>query len=294
MKTDQRLKDGSYHDLRSAGFSCHQLNRNDHNSHINCNSASSVKGRVYLVGAGPNDPELLTLKALRVIKRADVIVYDRLVNREILNFAPVHCQRIYVGKRCGQPSLEQQEISRLLVEFAVLGKTVVRLKGGDPFIFGRGGEEALMLAKHNLEYQVIPGITAAIGCAASSFIPLTHRQVARSVTLVTGQVVTGALPAWSQLVNAGQTLVFYMGLEKSEQISTGLMEYGLSGDFPLAIVTHGCSPQQIVHVTSLDQLVSKANELKGVSPALIILGEVVKLRKELQTTVESVISQEEV
>ncbi|KOO15685.1 uroporphyrin-III methyltransferase [Vibrio xuii] len=291
MKRETRMLDGSGQSLRSAGFSHHCFI-----DHRNIKDADETLagsyGKVYLVGAGPNDPDLLTVKALKMIQQADVIVFDRLVNREILEFTSSSCQHIYVGKRCGKPSLKQQEISQILVEFAKQGKQVVRLKGGDPFIFGRGGEEGLLLAKHGIKFEVIPGITAAIGCAASSKIPLTHREVARSVTFVTGQVVTGALPAWSQLIGAGQTLVFYMGLERAKDIQQGLLKHGLRGDFPLAIITHGCSRQQKVHISSLELLTSKANELKGVSPALIILGEVVKLREELEKTVESVISQE--
>ncbi|MFM2587089.1 uroporphyrinogen-III C-methyltransferase [Vibrio sp. TBV020] len=284
--------EGSDHSFRSAGFSSHHRIEYQKTGSIDSNSIPSKCGKVYLIGAGPNDPELLTVKALKKIQQAEVIVFDRLVNRDILDFSSANCQHIYVGKRCGQPSLKQQEISQILVEFAKLGKRVVRLKGGDPFIFGRGGEEGITLAKHNIEFEVIPGITAAIGCAASAKIPLTHRELARSVTFVTGQVVTGALPAWAQLVGAGQTLVFYMGLEKAEDIQKGLIEHGLSENFPLAVITHGCSRQQKVHISSLEMLTSKANELKGVSPALIILGEVVTLREELEKTVESVISQE--
>lgn len=294
MKLDKRVKEGSQLGLRGAGFIAHQYVKQPNLTGSGCDSEGIKRGKVQLVGAGPNDPELLTIKALKAIQQADVIVFDRLVNREILDFAAAKCQQIYVGKRCGQPSLKQEEISQILVELAKLGKRVVRLKGGDPFIFGRGGEEGLLLAKHNIKFEVIPGITAAIGCAASSFIPLTHRKIARSVTFVTGQVVTGALPAWSELVKAGQTLVFYMGLEKAQEIQQGLVEQGLHADFPLAIITHGCSRQQKVHVSCLDSLTSKAKELKGVSPALIILGEVVKLREELNMTIESVISQEEV
>lgn len=244
-------------------------------------------GYVWLVGAGPNDPDLLTVKALKIIRMADVLVYDRLVNREILEFARRDAEKIYVGKRCGQPSLKQEAISQLLADLARQGKKVVRLKGGDPFIFGRGGEEALLLARQAIPYEVIPGITAAIGCAASSLIPLTHREVSRSVTFVTGQVVTGALPAWTQLVRGGQTLVFYMGLEKSAQIQQGLTESGLSPTFPVAIVTQGCSSQQKVYVTELAELTTRAEQLKGISPALIILGEVVKLREQLYQTVNN-------
>jgi uroporphyrin-III C-methyltransferase len=256
------------------------------------NCDSGPKGYVSLVGAGPNDPDLLTVKAHKLISSADVVVYDRLVSQAIVDLSGAHARLIYVGKRCGQPSIAQEEISQILVDLAKQGKNVVRLKGGDPFIFGRGGEEALLLAKSGIPYQVVPGITAAIGCAASSLIPLTHRQVSRSVTFVTGQVVTGALPAWSELVGSGQTLVFYMGLEKAVEIQNGLISNGLSGDFPLAIVTHGCSPEQKVYVSRLEELEKQAKALKGVSPALIILGEVVKLREELKQTLTSVISHE--
>lgn len=294
MKSDITNREGSQLGLRGAGFISHRYIEHSIASNDEAHSHASRYGKVQLVGAGPNDPELLTIKALKAIQQAEVIVFDRLVNQEILQFAKPGCQQIYVGKRCGKPSLKQEEISQILVEYAKLGKRVVRLKGGDPFIFGRGGEEGLLLAKHEIEFEVIPGITAAIGCAASSLIPLTHRQVARSVTFVTGQVVTGALPAWSQLVNAGQTLVFYMGLEKAAEIQQGMIAQGLDASFPLAIITHGCSRQQKVHVSSLGSLAAKAIELKGVSPALIILGEVVKLRKELNRTIKSVISQEAV
>lgn len=285
-------KQGDATSLKSARFSCHNHLYQGVDGCSRNEQSRSGKGKVALVGAGPNDPELLTIKALKAIQSADAIVYDRLVNRDILDFAPANCRRVYVGKRCGQPSLKQEEISQILLELAMLGQNVVRLKGGDPFIFGRGGEEGLLLSKHNIDFEVIPGITAAIGCAASSYIPLTHRGLSRSVTFVTGQVVTGSLPAWSQLLAAGQTLVLYMGLEKAQQIQAGLIEHGLCQDFPLAIVAHGCSPQQKVYVSTLKALNTAAQALKGVSPALIILGEVVTLRKELNKTVESVISQE--
>ncbi|EGA70704.1 uroporphyrinogen-III methyltransferase [Vibrio sinaloensis DSM 21326] len=285
-------KQGDATSLKSARFSCHNHLHQGIDGCSRNEQFRSGKGKVALVGAGPNDTELLTIKALKAIQSADAIVYDRLVNRDILDFAPADCRQVYVGKRCGQPSLKQEEISQILLELAMLGQNVVRLKGGDPFIFGRGGEEGLLLSKHNIDFEVIPGITAAIGCAASSYIPLTHRGLSRSVTFVTGQVVTGSLPAWSQLLAAGQTLVLYMGLEKAQQIQAGLIEHGLCQDFPLAIVAHGCSPQQKVYVSTLKALNTAAQALKGVSPALIILGEVVTLRKELNKTVESVISQE--
>ncbi|WP_045420625.1 uroporphyrinogen-III C-methyltransferase [Vibrio campbellii] len=275
---------------RSSRFSKHdqasKLNQllEDHSVDLDANH----KGFVSIVGAGPHDPDLLTVKAVKAIMSAEVLLYDRLVNKDILELASPQADWIYVGKRCGQPSIGQEEVCDLMVSLAQQGKRVVRLKGGDPFVFGRGGEEALALVKHSIAYEVIPGITAAIGCSANSLIPLTHRGVARIVTFVTGQVVTGAFEAWSQLMQSGQTLVFYMGLEKATQIQTGLIGSGLREDFPVAIITHGCSPQQQVHVTQLNQLNDLSITLKGVSPALIVMGEVVKLREQLIETVQSV------
>ena len=244
-------------------------------------SGTNKKGKVLLVGAGPNDPELLTIKAYQAIQKADVVVFDRLVGREILDLIPEHCEQIYVGKRCGQPSLKQDEINQILIEQAKKGKQVVRLKGGDPFIFGRGGEEALALIAQGIQYDVIPGITAAIGCAASAKIPLTHRGVSRSVTLVTGHVMNGAFDSWTGLVGSGQTVVFYMGLEQAQSIQQGLRASGLSASTPIAIIGNGCSSQQKTYTATLDSLPSLAKQLKGLTPALIIVGEVVALRDEL-------------
>lgn len=259
------------------------------NPQIDDNSkVANKQGYVYLVGAGPSDPDLLTVKALRIIQTADVIVYDRLVGKDILALASKDAEMIYVGKRCGQQSMKQETISQLLVDLAQQGKTVARLKGGDPFIFGRGGEEALLLVEHQIEYEVIPGITAAIGCASSALIPLTHREVSRSVTLITGTVITGALPAWASLVESGQTLVFYMGLENSALIQDGLTDAGLAPETPVAIVGKGCSRDQEVHTFTISQLKTKAESLKGLSPALIIMGDVVKLRDKLMTTAQKI------
>ncbi|MDC0609520.1 uroporphyrinogen-III C-methyltransferase [Vibrio sp.] len=251
-------------------------------------SSSSQKGTVYLVGAGPGDPELLTIKALKLIEKAEVIVFDRLVGKEILNLCNPDAEMIYVGKRCGKTSMKQETISQLLVDLALSGKNVVRLKGGDPFIFGRGGEEALLLAANNISYDVIPGITAALGCSASSLIPLTHRKLSRSVTFVTGHVVEGVLPAWAGLVECGQTLVFYMGLERADSIQNGLLSAGLSVCTPVAIVGKGCSPEQQVHTFELQQLIPMSQALVGLSPALIIVGEVVTLREQLMASLEEV------
>ncbi|MBD1556411.1 uroporphyrinogen-III C-methyltransferase [Vibrio sp. S9_S30] len=243
------------------------------------------RGKVKLVGCGPSDPDLLTIKAFKAIQDAQVLVYDRLINQDILTLASPHVETIYVGKRCGHPSMKQEAINALLVRLAKEGKQVVRLKGGDPFIFGRGGEEALELAKYQIPFEVIPGITAAIGCAASAMIPLTHREVSRSVTLVTGNVVTGALPAWSGLVSSGQTLVFYMGLEKAHEIQQGLMNNGLTSETPVAIVINGCSEEEKIYTLTLGQLSDGATQVKGMSPALMILGEVVKIRASISALI---------
>lgn len=244
-------------------------------------SGANKKGKVLLVGAGPNDPELLTIKAYQAIQKADVVVFDRLVGHEILDLIPEHCEQIYVGKRCGQPSLKQEEINQILIEQAEQGKQVVRLKGGDPFIFGRGGEEALSLIEQGIQYDVIPGITAAIGCAASAKIPLTHRGVSRSVTLVTGRIMEGAFSSWSGLVSSGQTVVFYMGLEQAQSIQQGLLSSGLTLNTPVAIIGNGCSAKETTYITTLDELPILARSLKGLTPALIVAGEVVALRGEL-------------
>ncbi|MCE0496204.1 uroporphyrinogen-III C-methyltransferase [Vibrio sp. DNF-1] len=249
---------------------------------------SDEKGRVCLVGAGPGDPDLLTVKALRLIENAEVVVFDRLVGKDILALCHPDADMIYAGKRCGRQSMKQETISQLLVDLALSGKNVIRLKGGDPFIFGRGGEEALLLAENGIQYEVVPGVTAAIGCSASALIPLTHRKVSRSVTFVTGHVVSGAMPAWAGLVHSGQTLVFYMGLEKANAIQSGLYEAGLSLNTPVAVVGKGCSKEQEVHTFQLNELKSMAVKLAGLSPALIIIGQVVTLRTALMTSLNEI------
>ncbi|MDO6708307.1 uroporphyrinogen-III C-methyltransferase [Photobacterium sp. 1_MG-2023] len=242
---------------------------------------------VSLVGAGPGDPELLTIKALKAIERADVLVYDRLVSEAILKLANPNAVWIHVGKRCGEPSMKQEAINQLLIEQAGTGQYVVRLKGGDPLIFGRGGEEGLALAAAGIPFEFVPGITAAIGCAASASIPLTHREMSRSVTLVTGHVVSGALPAWAQLIGAGQTIVFYMGLEQAREIQSGLTLGGLSTDTPLAVVIKGSTPDEVVHVSTLGKLTKLGQLFKGQSPALLVIGDVVRLRETLNQLLTS-------
>lgn len=246
-----------------------------------------MDGVVALVGAGPGDVELLTVKALRRLQQAEVVIFDRLVGEEILALIPATAERFDVGKRCGQPSMTQAAINRLLIQQARRGKRVVRLKGGDPFVFGRGGEEALSLAEAGIAFEVVPGITAALGCGAASLIPLTHRGLARSVTLVTGHLQDGSCFApWQALVNGGGTLVFYMGLEQAVRIEQGLLATGVAPDLPVALVVAGTSVRQQVVITSLGALSEQAQALKGLSPVLMILVDVVTLRQALLNVAE--------
>lgn len=257
---------------------------------------STQPGSVTLVGAGPGDVELLTVKAMRLIRQASVVVYDRLVGAEILELIPADAERHDVGKRCGEPSRSQDEINALLVTLAQAGKQVIRLKGGDPYVFGRGGEEALCLREHGIPFSVVPGITAALGCAASSDIPLTHRGMARSVTLITGHLQAGPeksgqpFMGWSQLLAGGHTLVFYMGLEQAATIRNGLLGHGHLGHTPAAFIIAGTTRQQQVITTTLHQLDVEAARLKGATPVLIMVGQVVQLREQLAQVAASCLS----
>ncbi|MBP2701471.1 uroporphyrinogen-III C-methyltransferase [Photobacterium lucens] len=237
-------------------------------------------GKVILVGAGPGDPDLLTVKALRCIQQADVIVYDRLVSNEIVELFPHHCERIFVGKEAGNHCVPQGDINQILVSQALNGKLVVRLKGGDPFIFGRGGEELEALLPFKIPFEVVPGITAASGCAAYSGIPLTHRDHAQSVQFITGHLKEGKDQIdWSSLARANHTLVFYMGLNQSHVIRHKLSAYGMSLATPIAIIERGTSSQQRVHTGDLAQLESLAEHAE--SPALILIGSVTTLTHHL-------------
>ena len=240
------------------------------------------KGEVYLVGAGPGDPELLTLKALRLMQQADVIIYDRLVSEPILNLCRRDAEKIYVGKARSQHSVAQDGINALLVEYAQQGKRVCRLKGGDPFIFGRGGEEIEELYAAGIGFQVVPGITAASGCAAYAGIPLTHRDYAQSVRFLTGHLKEGSpeLP-WSELVYENQTLVLYMGLVGLEEICAKLITHGQRPDMPVALISKGTTPEQKVVVGTLADITSKVKEHHIQAPTLTIIGEVVRLHEKL-------------
>lgn len=267
------------HDRLAQALANHDSDQVERLTHELFDTELEHRGEVVLVGAGPGDPGLLTLKGLQQIQQADIIVYDRLVSDEIMALTRRDAQRVFVGKRAGFHCVPQEQINQMLLEQAQKGRRVVRLKGGDPFIFGRGGEELETLFQANIPFSVVPGITAASGCSAYSGIPLTHRDYAHSVRLVTGHLKDGSHLDWQSLVAEKQTLVFYMGLSQAEAISQQLIKHGMDINMPVAIIEAGTTIKQKVLTGLLKDLTQLALQVH--SPSLIIVGTVVALRKQL-------------
>jgi uroporphyrin-III C-methyltransferase len=240
----------------------------------------SSNGIVYLIGAGPGDPDLITVKGLRCLRRADVVLYDRLINDELLAEARQEALRIFVGKSPSHHTLQQAQINELLIHYARQGLTVARLKGGDPFIFGRGGEEAEALAQAGIPFEVVPGVSSAIAVPAYAGIPLTHRDYTSSVTFVTGQEgQTSASPGirWDALATLGGTLVILMGVKALPSFTQQLMDAGLSPNTPAAAIQNGTMPQQRIVTGTLATIATRVTQARLASPAIIVIGSVVNL-----------------
>lgn len=245
---------------------------------------SQYKGKVYLVGAGPGDPQLISLRGLDLIKQAEVIIYDYLVSSQLLEFAPPQAELVYVGKKANQHTLSQEQINQLIVDKVKAGKKVVRLKGGDPFVFGRGGEEAEILADQNLPFEIVPGITSAISVPAYAGIPLTHRDYTSGVAFFTGHEGEGKEISsihWDKIATGVGTLVFLMGVGNLKNIVSKLIEHGRSPQTPIALIRWGSTPKQQTVVATLESIVARAREEGIKPPTIIVVGEVVSLREKL-------------
>lgn len=237
------------------------------------------RGKVFLVGAGPGDPDLITIKALRCLQQANVVLYDRLINRQLLSYA-ADAELIYIGKTAGGHSTDQRDIERLLIDHALDGKIVVRLKGGDPFVFGRGGEEAQALKRARVPYEIVPGVSSAIGAPAYAGIPVTHRDCASSLAIVTGHPV--AKTRWRELLLAVDTIVILMGLRHLDEIMSRLLQSGCDPQKPVALIEAGTYKAQRTLKGNVAEIAALAEEWKFRAPTVIVVGEVVHLGQELQ------------
>jgi uroporphyrin-III C-methyltransferase len=242
-----------------------------------------VHGKVYLVGAGPGEPKLLTLRAAELLREADIVIYDRLVGKSILKLAPKSARKIYVGKRSGKHEVPQDKINELLISCSKEGKTVVRLKGGDPFLFGRGGEEAEILAENNINFEMVPGVTSAVATPEYAGIPLTHREYASSVAIVTGHRAGDSRKPvnWSKLAEGVDTIVILMGMESLEAIVKKLMEGSVNPEKPVAIIEQGTTKMQRSFIGKLNTIVEMAKKNNVNPPAIIVIGEVAELGRKL-------------
>lgn len=243
-----------------------------------------VYGKVYLVGAGPGDPKLLTVKAVELIKEADVLIYDRLgVSEEVLSMAPAKAEKIFVGKRAGLHEVPQDQITNIIIEKAMKGGKIVRLKGGDPFIFGRGGEEAEALIEKGIKFEVVPGVSSSVSAPMYAGIPLTHRDYAASVAIITGHRAGDAEKPvdWVKIANAVDTMVILMGVESLEGIVSKLLKGGINPEKPVAMVESGTLPQQRTLISTLGAVVKEARAKEIKPPSVIVIGEVAELGRKL-------------
>lgn len=243
------------------------------------------KGKVYICGAGPGNPDLITKRCWDLLKNCDIILYDRLVGREILELIPENTPKVYVGRSSGDPTTNQLKTNQAMLQYALKGKKVLRLKGGDPFIFGRGGEEAEFLNENAIDFEIIPGISSAIGSAVYSGIPLTHRQFSSSVAIVTGHedpTKKEKSIRWEKLATAVDTIVILMGIENLESIINNLINYGLSNDTKVAVIQNGTLKEQKIIIGNLNNIRKKMDDASIKPPAVIIIGEVVSLSDKIK------------
>jgi len=248
-------------------------------------SKVELKGKVYICGAGPGDADLLTIKASKLLSKCDVILYDRLVNRRMLRMAPQHSKKIYVGRESGDPTINQEITNELMLKYADDGKKVLRLKGGDPFIFGRGGEEAEFLSSKNIKYEIVPGISSLNGAAVYAGIPLTHRDHSSSVVILTGHESIDKKNSsirWDAVTKAADTIVFFMGLEQLRYITKKLISSGLTEDTKIAVIENATSNRQRVIMGKLSNIEKKVKQKKVQSPSIIIIGKVVGIQNKIE------------